>query len=295
MCTTTVIILAKLLGDPETTAVSSVYSIPHTALRTRSRGVSVPLPVSSSRYIMFLKMISPLNRTRAISSAAGKEILNSSGDNSHPCRSALMTSNHSESSPSSLRTRACMPSWNGRMTFTISPGMPARTSTRHKSSRSTESRAFGRSMKHMYSCILRCRSSSWRRRTTNSMSSGSIRSEAALFLGQYFVGFAVMAEVVGHYIQKHLPCARDQCDSPVVVTVGAVRFLVEHFYGCNSEALHTQRPFPMAPWPAPAEVGRGLPAIFTHAKTTEPPTVEQETGEKREPVPRVDVDPQFGR
>lgn len=34
----------------------------------------------------------------------------------------------------------------------------------------------------------------------------SIRSEAAKFLRQYPVDFAVVAEVVGPYLRKHFPC-----------------------------------------------------------------------------------------
>ena len=41
------------------------------------------------------------------------------GDNTHPCRSLSVTSNHSDCSPSSVRTRARMPSWNWRIMVSI--------------------------------------------------------------------------------------------------------------------------------------------------------------------------------
>ena len=69
-----------------------------------------------------------------------------------------------------MRTLARIPPWNWRMTSIITDGTPARASTFHNSSRSTESYAFWRSTKHMYSGIFLCRPSSWSRRTTNSMS-----------------------------------------------------------------------------------------------------------------------------
>ena len=41
-------------------------------------------------------------------------MLSSNGDSTQPCRSSRVTSNHSECSPSSVRTPAYMPSWNWR-------------------------------------------------------------------------------------------------------------------------------------------------------------------------------------
>ena len=49
-------------------------------------------------------------------------MLNSSGISTHSCLNPYVTSNQSESSPSSMRTRACMPPWNWRITAIISSG-----------------------------------------------------------------------------------------------------------------------------------------------------------------------------
>ena len=37
---------------------------------------------------------------------------------------------------------------------------------------------------------------------------GSIKSDPALFLRQYPVRFAIFAEAVSNYLQKHFPCVR---------------------------------------------------------------------------------------
>ena len=139
--TITVIIFASPAGDLDTIPASSAYSIPHTALRTRSSSVSSgPPPLPSSRNTRFSRMVSSsLKRCSTTSITAAKKMLNSNGDSTHPCRSPCVTSNHSESSPSSMRTLARIPSWNWRMTSIITDGTPARASTFHNSSRSTES------------------------------------------------------------------------------------------------------------------------------------------------------------
>ncbi|CAM9654423.1 unnamed protein product [Ascophyllum nodosum] len=108
-----VIILVNPSWDLDTTLASSAYSIPQSALRVRSNGVPAPTPVSSSRYIRSLRMVSSsLKRTSTTSIAAAKKKLKSSGHSTHPCLNPCVTSNQSESSPSFMRTRACMPSWN---------------------------------------------------------------------------------------------------------------------------------------------------------------------------------------
>ena len=45
------------------------------------------------------------------------------------------------------------------------------------------------------------------------------------------MGFAVVVEAVGYYLQKHFACVREKWDPPVVITVGSVRLLVEHVDG----------------------------------------------------------------
>ena len=109
--TITVIILASPAGDLDTIPASSAYSIPHAALRTRSSSVSSgspPLP--SSRNTRLSRMVSSsLKRYSTTSITAAKKMLNSTGDSTHLCRSPCVTSNHSESSPSSMRTLARIP------------------------------------------------------------------------------------------------------------------------------------------------------------------------------------------
>ena len=56
---------------------------------------------------------------------------NGNGDNTQSYRSPCVTSNHSERSPSSVRTRARMPSWNWRITTIIFAGTPKRVRTFH--------------------------------------------------------------------------------------------------------------------------------------------------------------------
>ena len=60
-----------------------------------------------------------------------RRTLNSSGDSTQPCRSPCATSNHSECSPSSVRPRARIPSWNWRITVSILAGTPRRVRTSH--------------------------------------------------------------------------------------------------------------------------------------------------------------------
>ena len=63
-----------------------------------------------------------------------------------------------------------MPSWHWRITVNIFSGTPKRATTTHNSSRSTESCAFWRSMKHMYGGIFLACPRSCSRRTPNSIS-----------------------------------------------------------------------------------------------------------------------------
>ena len=139
--TTIISILTSPAGDLDTIPASSAYSIPHTAVCTRSSSVSCgPLPLPSSRNTRFSRMVSSsLKRCSTTSITAAKKMLNSNGDSTHPCRSPCVTSNHSESSPSSIRTLARIPLWNWPMISIITGGTPARASTFHNSSRSTES------------------------------------------------------------------------------------------------------------------------------------------------------------
>ena len=94
--TITVIILASPAGDLDTIPASSAYSIPHTALRTRSSSVSSgPPPLTLSRNTRLSRMVSSsLKRCSTTSITAAKKMLNSNGDSAHPCRSPCVTSNH---------------------------------------------------------------------------------------------------------------------------------------------------------------------------------------------------------
>ena len=110
-----------------------------------------------------LRMSGPsLMRSSTARIAGAKKTLKRSGDSTHPCHNPWVTSNHSEYSPSSVRTRACMPSRNWRITVSIFYGTPKRASTTHNSARLTESYAFWRSIKHTYRGIFlaRCSQSS---------------------------------------------------------------------------------------------------------------------------------------
>ena len=174
--TITPIILVSPRGDVDTTPASSAYSIPHTARRTISNVPSfLGLPSSpfgaSSRYTKS-EMISgsSVNLCRTTMMTAAKNILNNSGDNTHPCRSPWQTLNHAEKSPSSNCTRALIPSWDMRMILIIRGGTPKRASISHNSTRSTESYAFARSMKQISREVLLVRPSSWSLRTTNIIS-----------------------------------------------------------------------------------------------------------------------------
>ena len=141
--TMTVIILASPSADRETFPASSAYNMPHTALRTQTIGASFPTATPSSRWTKSLTIyLSSLKRARTTYITAAKNMLNSSGDSTQPCRSPCVTSNHSECSPSSVRTRARIPSWNWRITVSIFDRTPRRVRTSHSSSRSTESYAF---------------------------------------------------------------------------------------------------------------------------------------------------------
>ena len=170
--TINIIILASPAGDLGTIPASSAYNIPHTAIRTRSSSISSGPPLLLlSRNTRSSRMVSSsLKRRSTTSITAAKKMLNSNGDSTHPCRSPCVTSNHSESSPLSIRTLDRIQSWNWRMTSIITDGTPVRASAFHNSSRSTELLAVWRSAKHMYSGIFLCRPSFCSRWATNSMS-----------------------------------------------------------------------------------------------------------------------------
>ena len=100
----------------------------------------------------------------------GCEDVEQQRDNTYPCRSPCSTSNQSEQTPSSGRTRALILSWNCQMTAIICGGTPMRVSTYHRRVRSTASYAFWRSMKPMKRDTPAFRPISCRLRTTNIMS-----------------------------------------------------------------------------------------------------------------------------
>ena len=139
--TITSIILASPCGDRETMQASSACSMPQTARRTSSIAGSGPIDVEGSfRCTSSARMAgSSLNLWRTTFSTAAKKMLNSSGDNTHPCRSPCSTSTQSEQTPSSGHTQALIPSWNCRMTAIICGGTPMRVSTCHRRVRSTVS------------------------------------------------------------------------------------------------------------------------------------------------------------
>ena len=110
------------------------------------------------------------NLWRTTVGAAAKEILNNSGNSTHPCRSPCSTSNQSQQTPSSGRTQALIPSWSGSMIAIICCGTPIRLSTCHRRVRSTGFYAFWRSMKHIKRDTPAFRSISCSLRTTNIMS-----------------------------------------------------------------------------------------------------------------------------
>ena len=115
--TMTVIILASPPADLETIPASSAYNMPHTFLRTQAIGTSFPTAIPSSRWTKSPNIyLSPLKRTRTTCITTAKNMLNSIGESMKPCRSPTVTSNDSECSPSSVRTRARIPSWNWRIT-----------------------------------------------------------------------------------------------------------------------------------------------------------------------------------
>ncbi|CAM9337989.1 unnamed protein product [Pylaiella littoralis] len=116
---------------------------------------------------------------QAIISIAAKKRLNSRGAKSHPCRSSCSASNQSDHVPSSIRTRALMPSWDWQMLAFLG-GTPSCLSTDHSSSRSTESEAFVRSIQQAYSGVGFIRASSCRHRTTNITSTGEHFSRKTL-------------------------------------------------------------------------------------------------------------------
>ena len=74
---------------------------------------------------------SSLKRCSTTSITAAKNMLNSNGDSTHPCRSPSETSNHSEGLPSSMRTLARIPSWNWRRTSVITDTTPAEVDATH--------------------------------------------------------------------------------------------------------------------------------------------------------------------
>ena len=85
---------------------------------------------------------STLKRTKTTYIAAAKNKLNINGDSAQPCRSPCVTSNHSECTPSSVRTQAQTSSSSWRITAGIFADTPKCVSTFRGSPRSTESYAF---------------------------------------------------------------------------------------------------------------------------------------------------------
>ena len=72
-------------------------------------------------------------RFSATRSTAVKNMLNSCGASTRPCRRPCPTSTVSEHSPSSSRTHACMLSWNWRMAARFLHGTPKRARTTYRS------------------------------------------------------------------------------------------------------------------------------------------------------------------
>ena len=107
--------------------------------RSQSIAGSGPIDVEGSfRCTSSARMAgSSRNLWRTTFSTAAKKMLNSSGDNTHPCRSPYSTSNQSGQASSLGRTQALIPSWNCRMTAIICGGTPMRVSTCHRRVRST--------------------------------------------------------------------------------------------------------------------------------------------------------------
>ena len=105
--TMTVIILASPSANFETIPASAAHNMPHTALCTHADGScsSAPTtPASSSRTKRPTINSSLTKRTSTMWNETAKKTLNSYGDSTQPCRSPCVTSNHSECSPSSVRT-----------------------------------------------------------------------------------------------------------------------------------------------------------------------------------------------
>ena len=174
----TVIILSSPFGDRDTMPASSAYSISHLCTPSSPfpprpsispvRGVPSLSPFSFRWSCTMLSMMaaSASKRFSATRSTAVKNMLNSSGASTHPCRRPCPTS-LSEHFRSSNRMHAYMPSWNRRMTARILGGTPKRARTSHRRVRSTKSFALVRSIKHKYKRVSFFRSSSCSRRSSS--------------------------------------------------------------------------------------------------------------------------------
>ena len=97
--TMTVIIFASPSADLGTIPASTADNNPHTALRTLSIVTSFPTTKPSSRWTKSLTIyLSLLKRTRTMCITAAKNMLNSNGDSTQPCRNPCVASNNSECS-----------------------------------------------------------------------------------------------------------------------------------------------------------------------------------------------------
>ena len=128
--------LSNPSDDRDTKPASSAYSIPYNLCTFSSTFPSRPStfhvrckpffsPISYFRWsctMLSVMAASARKRFSATRSTAVKNMLNSSGESTHPCLRPCPTSNESEHTQSSNRTHACMPSWNWRMTAIILGG-----------------------------------------------------------------------------------------------------------------------------------------------------------------------------
>ena len=142
---------------------SSAYSMAQSTFLAASlvRSSLATTRTKSSRTALSME-----KRSNATVITATKKRLNKSGAITQPWRRPCSTANHSDVSPLSRRTHACMPSWNWRMIEISLAGTPYRASTFQRRERSNKSYAFCRSMKHMNSGRSFSRASSWIPRTT---------------------------------------------------------------------------------------------------------------------------------
>ena len=80
-----------------------------------------------------------------------KNMLNTCGGSTYPCRRPSQTFNYAEKSPSPSRTRGSIPSWNMQMILIIRGGIPKRASTSHSITQPAEWYGFDRSVKQISS------------------------------------------------------------------------------------------------------------------------------------------------